>query len=83
MVLFIGLYGCKNIRKKKTNEAEKEELLNSIRENDAMEEPGLNIDNVTDPGERIIIYSYEEIIKTQNKKNEKICCKTRTDVEEA
>ena len=34
-----------------------------------MEEPGLNRGNATDPGESITINnSYEEIIKTQNKK---------------
>lgn len=35
---------------KKTNQMVKE-LLNSIRKNDAVEEPRLNIDNVTDTGE--------------------------------
>ena len=45
----------KTIRKRGTIEMVKEELLNSLRENDAVEEPGLNIDNVTDPGESILL----------------------------
>lgn len=40
----------------------KEELLNSIRENDATEEPGFNIGNVIDPGDVIIINIYEKVI---------------------
>ena len=40
---------------KKTNQTVKEELLNSIRKNDAVEEPRLNIDNVTDMGEANIV----------------------------
>ena len=40
----------------------KEELLNSIRENDATEEPGLNIGNVIDLGDVIIINIYEKVI---------------------
>ena len=74
MVLFIGLHCCKKYQKKKTTETKKEELLNSIRENDAMKEPGLNIDNVIDLRDVIIIKIYEKIIKTQNKKNNKGCC---------
>ena len=61
---------AKTIRKNTTNETVKEQLLNSLREYDALEKPGLNIDNVTDPGEAsTIINSYDEIIKTQNEKN--------------
>ena len=41
--------------RKKTHETVKEESLNSLRENDVVEEPGLNIDNVTDLGEAIAI----------------------------
>ena len=40
---------------KKTNQTVKEELLNSIRKNDAVEEPRLNIDNVTDMGKANIV----------------------------
>ena len=61
---------AKNIRIKETNETVKEKLLNSIKENNAVEDPGLNIDDVTDTGEAIIIIiiinSYEEIIKIEN-----------------
>lgn len=43
--------------------------MTSVRENDAEQEPGLNIANVKDPGEAIIIIScYEELIKTQSKR---------------
>ena len=38
----------------KTNETVKEELLNLIRENEAVAEPGPNIDSMTNPGEVII-----------------------------
>ena len=67
----------KTVTRKKTNKTMKEELLNSPRENDAVEGPGFNIDNLIDSGEAIaIINDYEEIIKTQNKKTDKTCCKT-------
>ena len=39
-----------------------------MRENDAEQDPGLNIANVIDTGETIIISCYEELIKTQNKR---------------
>ena len=40
-----------------------------MRENDKVEDSGLNIANVIDPGEaKTIISRYEEIIKTQNKR---------------
>ena len=43
----------------------KKELVNSFRENDVVQEPGLNIATVTDPGEAIThMNSYEEIITT-------------------
>lgn len=42
----------------------------------------LNIDNVSDLAEVIIINSYVERIKTQNKKNDERCCETETDAEE-
>ena len=43
----------------------KKELVNSFRENDVVQEPGLNIANATDPGEAIThMNSYEEIITT-------------------
>ena len=66
---------AKSIRKKKTNETVKEGLLNSVRENNAVEKLRLNIDKVTDQVEAItIINSYDEIIKTQSNKNDRICC---------
>ena len=59
----------KTITRKKTHETTIEELLNSFRENDAVDELELNIANVINPGEFItIIHRYEEIINTQNKK---------------
>ena len=45
----------RTITRKKTHEKVKEELLKLLRENDAAEEPGLNIDNVNDPGEATAI----------------------------
>ena len=73
---------AKSIRKKKTNETVKEGLLNSVRENNAVEKLRLNIDKVIDQVEATIINSYDEIIKTQSNKNGSICCETRTDAEE-
>ena len=50
---------------KKTHKTAKEELLNTLKENNLVEEAGLKIENVTDPGEVIaIINGCEEIIKT-------------------
>ena len=57
--------------KKKTNQSVKQELLKSLKENDDVEEQGLNetVKNVNNSQEAIIIInSYEDIIKTQNKK---------------
>ena len=45
----------RTITRKKTHEKVKEELLKSLRENDAAEEPGLNIDNANDLGEATAI----------------------------
>lgn len=42
------------IMRKKIHEKVKE-LLKSLRENNAAEKPGLNIDNVNDPGEATAI----------------------------
>ena len=59
----------KSKTKKKTNENIKRELLNSLKENDDIEEQGLNktVSNVSNCQEAIvIIHRYEEIIKTQN-----------------
>ena len=59
----------KTTRKKKTNETVKKELLNSLKENNNLEETDLDatIDAITDPKEAVrIIQRYEEIIKTQN-----------------
>ena len=60
---------AKTISKKKKHETVNNELMTSMRENDAEQDPGLNIANVIDTGEAIIIIScYEELIKTQNKR---------------
>ena len=57
--------------KKKTNETVKKELLNSLRENHIVEQPGLNIDNVIDHREAIsIINSYEGIKKLRTGKRQ-------------
>lgn len=73
---------AKNIRKKKTNETLKEKLLNSIRQNDVVEKQMLNIGHVTNSRVAIITNNYEDIIKTQKKKNNEISYKTETDAEE-
>ena len=53
------------IASKKTHKTVKEELLNTLKENNLVEEASLKIENVTDPGEAIaIINGCEEIIKT-------------------
>ena len=68
---FIGFIVLKNLLRKKTKETVKQELLNSVMENNEMEEPGLGkTANATkDTAEAIkIIQRYEEIIKIQNKK---------------
>ena len=57
------------IRKKNPNKTLKEELLNSLKENDTVEELEFNTTSIIDPREAItIINHYEEIIKTQKKK---------------
>ena len=61
----------KSVLKKKTHETMKQELLNSLKENDDEEEPSLKETTTatSDPQEAIlIIHRYEDIIKTQNKK---------------
>ena len=61
----------KSKTKKKTNESIKRELLNSLKENNDVEEQGLNktVNNVNNSQEAIVIIRrYEDIIKTQNKK---------------
>lgn len=73
---------AKNVRKKKTNETLKEKLLNSIRQNDVVEKQMLNIGHVTDSRVAITTNNYEDIIKTQKKKNNEISYKTETDAEE-
>lgn len=53
------------IWRKKIHKWVKEELVNLFRENNAVEEPGLNIAKLTDPREAIIhLNNYEEIIMT-------------------
>ena len=61
----------KSIAKKKTKEIRKRELLNSLQENDDVEEQALNktANTVSISQEAILIINrYEDIIKTQNKK---------------
>lgn len=56
------------IMRKKIHEKVKE-LLKSLRENNAAEKPGLNIDNVNDLGEATaIVIGQTEAIKSLNKK---------------
>ena len=57
----------KSITKKKTNEIIKRELLNSLQDNDDIEEQGLNETANLQEALRII-NRYDDIIKTQNKK---------------
>ena len=62
----------KSINKKKTNKTIKQELLNSLHENDNIEEQELNetANNVNNSQEAIVIIRrYEDIIKRQNKKS--------------
>ena len=59
---------AKNTRKKKSNETIKKELLDSLKENDNLEELDLDatIDAITDPIDSVrFIKLYEEIIKIQ------------------
>ena len=61
----------KRTAKKKINENIKQELLNSLQENDGVDEVGLNetANNVNNSQEAIIIiHLYDDIVKTQNKK---------------
>ena len=61
----------KSIIKKKFLESIKQELLNSLKENDNVEEPRVNetANETSNPQKAlIIIHCYEDIIKTQNKK---------------
>ena len=62
---------AKTTRKKKTSDTVKQELLNSIKKDDNLEEPDINAtaDTIKDPLEAIrLIQSYKEIMKTQNKR---------------
>ena len=66
-MFFIGSHDSENHRKEKKNKV-KEELLNSLRENDR-EEMEINITSINDQREAInVINHYEEITKKQNKK---------------
>ena len=72
---FIGSYGSEEDHKKKSHETVKEELLNLHRENNEVKEPGFNVDNVTNPREAVAITDdHIELTKTENKKNDKLCC---------
>ena len=71
LLLFIGLMVSKWITKKKKNESIKIELLNSLPENDDVEEQGFNAkaNNVNNSQEAIqVINRYKDIIKAQIKK---------------
>ena len=58
----------KTVKNKKDTETVKEELLNLLRESDAVEESDFNIQNITDQREAIEkMKHYDEIIKTGNK----------------
>ena len=60
---------AKAISWKKNPEIVKKELLKSLRESHTVEELELNIQNIIDQRETMdIIKSYEEIVKTGNKK---------------
>ena len=65
-MFFLQVYmAVETIASRKTHKTVKEELLNALKENNLVEEAGLKIENVTDPGEAIaIINGCEEIIKT-------------------
>ena len=68
----------KTITRKKTSKTVEQELLSSLMENNAVEEPGLDINNVTDPREAInIVNQYGQIMRTQNKKT--IGCFAKSD----
>ena len=61
---------AKIIRKKKSNRLVKKEFLDSLRENDDLEEPGLDVtaDVIIDPLEVVRIMQRCEKIKIQNKR---------------
>ena len=72
---------AKAIKRKKNTETTKEELLNSLRESDTVEESDFNILNIIDQQEAIErIKHYDEILKTGNKNT--IRYESRTDVKE-
>ena len=63
---------AKTITRKKNHEIVKEELLNSLRESDIVEEQEFSLKNVDDKREAVdIIKHYEEIIKAGNKQTNK------------
>ena len=63
---------AKTITRKKNPEIVKEELLNSLRESDIVEEQEFSLKNVDDKREAVdIIKHYEEIIKAGNKQTKK------------
>ena len=60
---------AKTITKKKNSEIVNEELLNLLRESDAVEEQEFNIKNIANQREVTdITKPYEKNIKTENKK---------------
>ena len=59
---------AKNIKRKKSAETVKKELLNSLRERDTVEESDFSIQKIIDQGEVIErIKHYDEIVKTGSK----------------
>ena len=61
---------AETIKRKKNTDTVKEELLNSLRESDTVEESDFDIKNIVDQRELIgKIKHYDEIIKTGNKNN--------------
>ena len=71
LFFFIGSDGSKRIAKKKANESIKRELLNSLLENDDVEELNETINNVNNCQYLaiFIIHRYNYIVNTQMKKS--------------
>ena len=67
---------AKTIVKKKTHEKVKQELLNTLREDDEVRETEINTTNIKDPIEAIErINCHEKIIKIQHKRDIGYICK--------
>ena len=74
----------KSTPKKKTHEMVKQELLNSLKENDYMGDTGLN-ETVNKTNNRqeatLLVQRYENTIKTQNKKANRLYWEAKTTFE--